>query len=168
MGLAKVQARLAKRTSLFEACSQLLIAGVQQGLFAYILTLAPNLTDADDILQETNVVLWRKRQEFELGTDFWAWASRIAHLLAMAALKKRSRDKLAFGEDLVEQIATDSAADAAQVSTRSAALANCLEEQSDDHRRMIRLRYRDGLSADEIGKEVGRSKSAVYITVEVL
>ncbi len=138
------------------------ITGVQQGLFAYILTMVPNLTDADDILQETNAVLWRKQDEFQQGTDFWAWSSRIAYLQTMAALKKCGRDRLAFGDDLVEQLAAESTADMEQYNLRSAALAKCLAGQSNKNREMIRLRDHDGFSAAEIGKVVGRSKSAVY------
>ena len=50
----------------------------QRELYAFILSMLPNLTEADDVLQETNMVLWRKREEFEPGTNFGAWARTVA------------------------------------------------------------------------------------------
>ena len=52
------------------------IAACQDQLFAYILTLVPHRDVARDILQETNLVLWRRREEFVPGTSFVAWASK--------------------------------------------------------------------------------------------
>ena len=54
------------------------IATCQDRLFAYILTLVPRRDVARDILQETNLVLWRRREEFVAGTSFVAWASKVA------------------------------------------------------------------------------------------
>ena len=52
-----------------------LLMGSQQRVFSYILTLLPNVADAQDVLQETSIVLWRRLAEYEPGTDFTAWAS---------------------------------------------------------------------------------------------
>ena len=35
--------------------------------------------DADDLLQETSLVLWEKFGQFRSGTDFYAWACKIAY-----------------------------------------------------------------------------------------
>jgi RNA polymerase sigma-70 factor (ECF subfamily) len=51
----------------------------QAALLAYVLTLHPDRSEAQDILQETNVVLWQKIDEFRDGTNFKAWAFRIAY-----------------------------------------------------------------------------------------
>src|SRR5215469_17156992 len=46
----------------------------QLGLRAFILSLEPNFTDAEDLLQEVFLVVTRKAAEFEEGTNFFAWA----------------------------------------------------------------------------------------------
>lgn len=66
----------------------------QAALLAYILTLYPDRSEAHDILQETNVVLWQKVGEFQVGTNFKAWAFRIAYLQTLAHLKRIKRGPL--------------------------------------------------------------------------
>jgi len=56
-----------------------LLTNVQQQLTRYVRTLVPNRTDAEEVLQETNLFVWRHADEFELGTNFAAWACRIAY-----------------------------------------------------------------------------------------
>ena len=61
-----------------------LLIEAQGSLYAFILTLLANADTAKDVLQETNLVLWRKNEEFEAGTHFFAWARRIAEFQVMA------------------------------------------------------------------------------------
>src|ERR1039458_5788418 len=51
----------------------------QRRIFSYIYTLVPNRYDAEDLLQETSVVICEKFDEFEPQTDFVAWACQIAY-----------------------------------------------------------------------------------------
>ena len=41
----------------------------QAALHAYIISLMPGIDGVDDVLQETNIVLWEKRKSFEPGTN---------------------------------------------------------------------------------------------------
>ncbi|MCK5000630.1 MAG: hypothetical protein KAS23_13890, partial [Anaerohalosphaera sp.] len=52
----------------------------RKSLYAFILASIHNYSDADDILQETATVMWRKFSGFEQGTDFVAWGITIARL----------------------------------------------------------------------------------------
>ena len=67
------------------------IAQAQRRLFAFILTLVRRAGDAEDILQETNVVLWRKRETFRPGSDFYAWAFEIARWQFLAWRSRQNR-----------------------------------------------------------------------------
>jgi RNA polymerase sigma-70 factor (ECF subfamily) len=51
----------------------------QRRIFSYIYTLVPDRYDAEDLLQETSVVICEKFDEFREGTDFVAWACQIAY-----------------------------------------------------------------------------------------
>ena len=59
----------------------------QLALRAFILSLEPNFTDAEDLLQEVFLVITRKANEFEEGTNFFAWGCTIARykLIGIAA-----------------------------------------------------------------------------------
>src|SRR5262245_28464343 len=58
-------------------------------VYAYIYSLVANWSDADDIFQETSIVLMQKFQEFEPGTSFFAWACRVAYNKVLVHLKNR-------------------------------------------------------------------------------
>ena len=44
------------------------VNAAQQGLYAYILSLVPNPHDARDVLAETNMALWQKRDDGDVAT----------------------------------------------------------------------------------------------------
>ncbi len=50
----------------------------QKQILAYIMTYVPNRSDADDILQNTLSILWKKFDRYEPGSDFLAYAVTIA------------------------------------------------------------------------------------------
>jgi len=105
------------------------VVGVQQGLFAFILGLVPQVNDANDVLQETNLILWRKREEFRTEAAFWPWARTIAHFQILAHLKRHSRDRLRFSEDLMSRLTEEAVAqEAPSVDVEQAALGRCIEE----------------------------------------
>src|SRR5262245_45344629 len=54
----------------------------------YLMALLPSANDASDVLQESSLVLWEKFGTYESGTNFYAWACKIARL---QALKFRNR-----------------------------------------------------------------------------
>ncbi len=138
------------------------ITSVQQGLFAYILTLVPNVADAKDVLQETNLVLWRKREEFRDDAAYWPWARAIAHYQVLAHVKRRSRDRLRFGEALLARLAEEAVAHEAQPpDVEQAALDRCIEELPPAKRELVELRYSSGLAIAEIAERTGQSPGAV-------
>jgi len=58
------------------------LVAAQAGLYSYILTLLPWSDQANDVLQETNLVLWREAAEFSRESNFQAWACRVAYFQA--------------------------------------------------------------------------------------
>ena len=81
------------------------LTACQTMLYAYILMLLPSHDDADDVLQETNLVLWRKADEFVDGTEFGAWACRVAHFQVRAWLRDAQRDRHVFDPELLGSLA---------------------------------------------------------------
>ena len=81
----------------------------QPGLYAYITSLMGDRENAKDVLQETNLVLWRKAAEFDEGLSFAAWSSRIAHFQVLAWFRDRGRHRRRFREDLIEVLAAETA-----------------------------------------------------------
>jgi RNA polymerase sigma factor (sigma-70 family) len=60
-------------------------------MLAYIDSLLLNRSDAEGLFQDTCIVLWQKFDEFRRGTNFLAWALRIADYKVMNFQQKQSR-----------------------------------------------------------------------------
>jgi len=66
----------------------------QRRIFAYIHTLVPSRSDAEDILQEASLTICEKFSGFETGTNFYSWACQIAYWKVRAARKNVRHLKL--------------------------------------------------------------------------
>jgi RNA polymerase sigma-70 factor, ECF subfamily len=133
----------------------------QGRLFAYILSLLGDPDAANDVLQETNVVLWRDCKEFRLGTNFKAWAFRIAHFQVMAWRQRQIRDRLVFEDDMLEVLAFAAREADEAFDSRQQRLTGCLEKLQPIHREMVRLRYAEGAPLQRIAENRGMTANAV-------
>jgi len=63
----------------------------QAALRAYIVSLMPGSDDVEDVLQNTNVVVWEKMEQFTQGTEFRAWLFAIARNMVKAQFRANKR-----------------------------------------------------------------------------
>lgn len=115
-----------------------------QGLIhTFVLSLLPGCSDVDDVVQEINVVLWKKRDAFEPGTNFKAWALTIARYQVMAFRKKMAlRRTSMLTNEALELVASDVAEQEPELLTRQyQALRMCFEKLSSPDRELILCRY---------------------------
>jgi RNA polymerase sigma-70 factor (ECF subfamily) len=132
-------------------------------VFGYILALVHNLTDADDLFQRTCLVMWRKFEDFDEGSNFVRWACAVARLEVLDFLRARRRKPLLLSEDLQHQLAMVQAeASAELVADRQAALAACLEKLSSVDRRMVEMCYGGNGTIEQAAANLGRSKHSIY------
>ncbi len=134
----------------------------QRRLFLYVLSQVGNPVDAEEILQEANVVVWRKCDQFEPGTNFYAWACRIAGFEVMKFREKRRRDKLQFSDEFVSAIAAEEEDSAEHDEARRAALAACLGKLKSSDRELIQQRYAPGENGLSVADALGRPINSVY------
>lgn len=139
-----------------------LLSQNQRRLLLYILTLVPRLTEAEEILQETNLVLWREYESFQPGTNFLAWAFKVAFFQVLAWRKKQQRDRLEFSDAFLETTARELAESNDHLEQRAEKLNDCLARLPPDQREIIQLRYREGLGVEQIAARLGRTVAAVY------
>ena len=80
----------------------------QSALRLYVESLMPGDLHCDDVAQETNTIIWEKRSDFEIGTNFKAWAFSIARFQVRKYRFKQAKDaRLVFCEELEEMIAEE-------------------------------------------------------------
>ena len=134
----------------------------ERRVYGYILKMVVDWNDADEILQETNVRLWEEFGRFEPGTDFAAWALRVAHYQVLTWRKRRDRNRLVFSDEAIALLTQEDARIDAIAGSRQAALAACLEQVSSVNRDLITRFYSGAKTIREIAQDLGRSTEATY------
>jgi RNA polymerase sigma-70 factor (ECF subfamily) len=134
----------------------------QRQIFAYIYTLVPDRHDAEDLLQETSVVICEKFDEFTPGTDFVAWACQIAWWRIRYARQKFARSKVVFDDNVLEAVAHTAMTIREELDERHDALAGCLQKLSPRDRELVLTRYEPGCGVAEAAQRSGRSMDAAY------
>ena len=138
------------------------ITASQQRLYGYIHSLVDSSASAWDVLQETNLVLWRKQAEFRPGTKFEAWAFTVARFQVLAYLRDRQRDPMSLmTPELLETVAKEAEAEAGQFDQRLAALQKCREQLPAHGRHLLTLYYEKGHSVKQVGEDLKMGIEAV-------
>ncbi|MDP3069844.1 MAG: sigma-70 family RNA polymerase sigma factor [Opitutaceae bacterium] len=144
-----------------EAFTRLLLQN-QRRIAGLIFALVPNGPDADDVMQETCAVLWRKFGEFQPGSDFGAWALRIARFQVMSHYNRRRRAQARLSDEIIETIADTLAELRWESSDRAEALRACVGQLKEREVQLVQRRYDGGESVDEIARHLGATVHAVY------
>jgi RNA polymerase sigma-70 factor, ECF subfamily len=134
----------------------------QRRLYVYILAQIHNPVDAEEVLQETNLVVWRKCRQFELGTNFLAWSSRIASYEILKYRERRRKDRLHFSEQFLEAVAQEVVEVEDQLEEQRKALHVCLGKLRPRDRDLIRQRYASGKNGKDVADVLGRPANSVY------
>lgn len=142
-----------------------LLTAHQSMLYAYIRSLLPDSQAVQDVLQETNMVLWRRSAEFEVGSNFVAWACKVAYYQVLAFYRDNKRDSLVFNVELVSMLAKQNEEKLAGSHDLQRVLSRCLSKLPEQSRRLIQQRYASGGSVQTIAAEQGRSVGAVSQTL---
>jgi RNA polymerase sigma-70 factor (ECF subfamily) len=139
------------------------LAANQARLYGYIHSLIPDVHDADDLYQQTALVLWKKFGEFDRGRAFFAWACGVARGEVANFARRRARQRLYLAADinllLVEAHAelTDDERD-----DRREALSRCVDKLPSADRELLAECYRDRDGVHAAAGRRGRSPHSVY------
>src|SRR4051812_33120101 len=134
----------------------------QRQIFAYIYALVPNRYDAEDLLQETSLVICEKFHEFREGTDFVAWACQIAYWRVRYLRQKDARSKGGFGQEILDVVAQTAGTMAEELDERHEALGQCLQRLHPRDRGLLIARYEPGGTVEEAAKKSGRTVTTAY------
>jgi RNA polymerase sigma-70 factor (ECF subfamily) len=138
------------------------VVASQRRLYAYILTLLPDPNDASDVLQQTNMALWRDAERFEPGTNFIGWAFRVAYFKVLEYRTKVQRERRRFRDTLLEDLAQESEAYSLEnENARLSAMMRCLESLPAKQRELVRRRYTMGESVQTLAASSGQAANAL-------
>ena len=135
-------------------------------LSAYVFSLVPNWSDAEDIVQETCARLWEQFDDYRPDADFGAWACTIAHYRVLAYRERTGRDRLQFNENVVQLVGEQVAAVSDdQQNERMTLLAKCMQKISDKGRTILRRFYLEEEKIDQIAADNHCSANAVRLSL---
>jgi RNA polymerase sigma-70 factor, ECF subfamily len=147
----------------------------QRRLYVYLLSLVHNVADAEELLQETSYILWRKFDEFQNrpGAGFAAWACRVGYFEALKFREGRTRGELPLSHEFIERVSDKMTEVSDLLELRGDFFNSCMERLSDPDRELIIRRYAPGGSVRSIAVELGRparsiSKSLMRIRKSLL
>ncbi len=131
-------------------------------LWGFLMGLTKDPQKAEDLFQNTYLILCEKWEQFRPGTNFLAWARQIARYEFLASVDPGRRPFVTAEMEVLEA-AMRAAEEAPAPSARRDALRQCLDRMPQARgRRVLELRYGEGLPGEKVAREVGVSLNALY------
>ncbi|NLE38782.1 MAG: sigma-70 family RNA polymerase sigma factor [Pirellulaceae bacterium] len=134
----------------------------QARLARYVLVLLPHASDAEDVVQETAITLWRRFDEYKPGTNFHAWACRTAYLKILEHRRRCDSRQAILDPDVLENLAVDFSVQNECLDAQLGALRDCLGKLRHGDRELVERRYMKGERGDQIAMDLGRPANSVY------
>ena len=131
-------------------------------LYRYILTLVPHVHDAQEVLQDTSVALWRKVDDYDTAESFLPWARRFAHNEVLNHRRKFARTRGRLSDAVVEQLSIEQQAMQPTLDGRREALQDCMRRLNDDDRQLIEQRYLREDTIQQFAAERGQPADTLY------
>jgi RNA polymerase sigma-70 factor (ECF subfamily) len=139
-----------------------LLMAHQRRIYAFILTMVPNHGDAEDLFQETVLLMWSRFDSFTRGTSFAAWGITVAKYQILSLRKRHATRGALFSEAAAELLRNESDRFLEQTDVRMQALRQCIDKLGPQDYELIRLRYRDEVTIENIARQMGRSVQGIY------
>ncbi len=142
---------------------------MRASILGYLRVLVRDAHLAEDLFQDTCLVVLRKIGKFDPSGDFGAWVRGIAHNLARNALRKGRHLHLMPSPNLVEALELTHAAattrEDEETALRLEHLNECMEQVELRQRKILELRYREKATLREIAMKTGRTEGAVQVAL---
>ena len=139
-----------------------LILEYKERMQGYILMLVPRPSVAEDIMQETILVMWEKFHTFEAGTNFYAWAKCIAlNKVREHHRKVQKVPVLFFDDEVMDKLNTEEEREP-EKRVIIEKLESCLKTLSKVESKLIQLRFIDKIAIKDIALSWGKTSGFIY------
>jgi RNA polymerase sigma-70 factor (ECF subfamily) len=141
----------------------------QDRIYAYVVTLLPNRSDAEEVFQQTSLVLWKKWQQFEPSRDFVRWACGMAHHEVQNFVRKQANRRCICLNDHVMATVAEARLEVPDLlDARRRALRLCLQRLQQGRRELLERCYAGKDSIKIVAAELGQTPNALYMTLKRL
>jgi RNA polymerase sigma-70 factor, ECF subfamily len=142
-----------------------LYARAHVDLLRYVLTLLPDRHQAEDVVQDTARLLWRKFEEYDPAQPFLPWARKFAYFEVLKFRRTRALREKYFSDELLELLAEERAAEEGQLVRGREALDGCLQKLDEVSRQLLKDRYGDEIPLEELARRQGKKVNALYVVM---
>lgn len=143
-------------------------------LLGVILRIQHDRAQAEDVLQEVYVNVWRSAQSFNPAlSQASTWLNSVARNRAIDSLRRRQTEPQTVSQfqagsddeesDMLKDIAADTPGplDLLEQASEARALSECMNHLSSDQQRSLALAYYQGLSHNEVAEQLGQPLGTV-------
>lgn len=132
---------------------------------AFVVSLMPGSSEVGDVVQETNLTLWKSQARYRPGTNFLAWAFTIARLEVLHhRTRVKRRGHVLISDELLDMLANElPATDDHDIYLN--ALEGCKSKLTENQRELIDIRYEPGKSLESYAQQTGRKASALRVSL---
>jgi RNA polymerase sigma-70 factor (ECF subfamily) len=134
----------------------------EREVFRYVAALVPNVTDAEDIVQQTALALWEKFDAYDSRLPFTPWACRFALNKTRQWIERRQRWQALLDRGLAEELAQRRQELQPELERRLRHLESCVEKLPQTHRSLVEAYYYDRTGVESLAEGAGRTVAATY------
>jgi RNA polymerase sigma-70 factor, ECF subfamily len=134
----------------------------EREIFRYVAVLVPNVTDAEDIVQQTAMALWEKFDAYDPSQPFTPWACRFALNKARQWIERRQRWQALLNHGLAEELAQRRLELEPEFEQRLKHLEGCLGKLPETQRSLVEGYYYERASIETLAERSGRTEAATY------
>lgn len=140
----------------------LLVHKYQEQLYWHIRRLVHFHEDADDVIQNTFIKVFRHIKSFKRESKLYTWLYRIASNEAISFLKKRKKRRSLGQTEKLEQLGQDLKADYYFDGEEAEILLIQATEILPSRQKLVfRMRYNDDMSYDDMSEVLGITVGAI-------
>lgn len=140
----------------------MLLVKNQPRIHGFIFALVHDHQASAEILQDVSMVLWRKFDRFEPGTDFAAWAMSVARLTIFEWRRRQRKLPLPLDDDQLERLADQAVSVSCDHDARMDALRLCLGGLRPNDKNLLHMRYVTKEPMAQLAQGLGLSRMALY------
>lgn len=134
----------------------------QRELRAVIGSMVRDRVACDDIFQEVALVLWRKFDQYDETRPFGAWARGIAVKKIMQSFDRNRRQPTSLDPSIIESVVDCWDEYAEQDAWEESVLRRCIQKLPERSRRLVKLRYEDGLTLQGVADQLSSTLQAAH------
>lgn len=144
------------------------LASTQERLLRYVFVLLSDWDSAQEVLQNTHVVVWKKAQDFQSTSeeDFFRWIKQIAYYEVKKHIDQQQKHPAIHDQEMMELIRDEMDAMDLDLELQREALATCIDKLSPRDQELLRLRYWSFETVSELSKRLKRSADSLYRSLQ--